>query len=112
MVAQKDGKIIGGLRLIFSDENKFLSHEVPGTEFEYKKFIKKFDQRENLIIGEISSLVVEKNSCGPTITSATMDLLFKEAINRGCHYIFGVATALVCRNDRKIILSLVYVKIR
>ena len=41
LVAVKDGVVIGGLRLMFSDRSKYLANEIPGTQFEYEKLIRK-----------------------------------------------------------------------
>lgn len=108
VVALKDGKVVGGMRMMFSDQCQFMSNEIPGTQFNYKNLIYKYDTRENLIFSEISALVVEKNNRDSNVTSAMMDLLFKASKEHGCHYVFGVAVATVCRSDRRTLRRLGY----
>lgn len=108
VVAVKDSKVVGGMRLMFSDQCKFLSNETPGTQFVYRKLIEKYDTREGLIFAEISALVVAEGNRDSSFTTMMFDKLFKEAKLHGCHYVFGVAIVLVCRNDRKAIKRLGY----
>ena len=107
-VAVENGKVIGGIRVMFSDQCEFLSNEIPGTQYDYKKFIKKYDHREDLIISEISALVVEKHHRDSNVTTAMFDYLFNESRVHGCNYVFAVAVAVVCRNDRKTLRRLGY----
>jgi hypothetical protein len=108
IVATKNGEVIGGMRLMFSDQCNFLSNEVPGTQFTYKKLIEKYDKREDLIFAEISALVVAEGNRDSVLTTMMFDKLFQESKLYGCNYVFGVAIALVCRNDRKTIRRLGY----
>lgn len=108
IVATRGGKVIGGMRLTFSDEYDHLPNEIPGTEFNFKNLIKKYDPRDNLIFSEISALVVAKHERNSQIAEAMFDYLLKESKKHGCHYVFGVASALVCRSDRKTIKRLGY----
>ena len=107
-VAVEGGKVIGGIRAMFSDECEFLSNEIPGTQYDYKKFIKKYDHRENLVISEISALVVEKNHRDSNVTAAMFGCLFEESKARGCNYVFAVAVAVACRSYRKTLRRLGY----
>ena len=102
-VVVKDGKVIGGARLMFSDRSQFLSNEIPGTQYDYKKFIRKYDNRENLLIGEVSSVVVEKSHRDSSATAAVFSCLLEKSKSQGCDYIFAVAVAVVCRSQRKIL---------
>ena len=102
-VAVENGKVIGGARATFSDQCQFLPNEIPGTEYDYKKFITKYDQRENLVLSEISALAVEKNHRDSNVTAAMLDILFKESKVHGCNYVVGVAVAAACRSYRKTI---------
>ncbi len=108
VVAVENKKVIGGARVTFSDESEFLPNEIPGTQYDYKKFIKKYDDRENLILSEISSLTVEKNYRDSNVTAAMVDILFKESKTHGCNYVFAVAIAVVCRSYRKTIKKIGY----
>ncbi len=108
VVAIGDGKVVGGMRLMFSDECGLLSNEISGTQYEYKKFISKYDNRENLIIGEMSLPVVRKTFRDFSATDLMMKTLFDEAVKHGCDYVFGVSIAAACRNDRRIAKRLGY----
>lgn len=108
IVAVSEGRVIGGMRLMFSDECEFLSNEIPGTQYDYKKFIKRYDSRDNLVISEISALVVDKDFRNSTVATSMMEALFKKSVEHGCDYVFGVAVALVCRNDRRTVKRLGY----
>lgn len=108
VVILKDGEVVAGSRLMFSDECQYLSNEIPGTQYEYSKIIRKYDERENLIVSEISSLVVKKGFRDSLLTKMLLDAMFKESERRNCHYIFAVAVVLACRNYRKILRNLKY----
>jgi len=108
IVAVKNGVVVGGMRLMFSDSCDYLSNEVPGTQYEYIKYIRKYDNREKLIIGEISALVVRKNYRDNKVSLAMFDAIFKKAKEHGCHYVFGVTVPLVCRSDRRTLRQIGY----
>lgn len=98
-VNSKD-EVIGGMRLIFSNECKFLASEVPGTQYEYKKYIKKYDDRENLIISEFSAFVVAEGYRNTTITSYLLKYSIEKSIEHGCNYTFGVTNLAIARSYR------------
>lgn len=106
VVAVKNGKVIGGVRVMFSDQCKFLSNELPGTQFTYRKLIEKYDKRENLLYLEVSAVVVEKSNRDSSITEKMFDQVLKKAVEYGCDYIFGVAIAVVCRDYRRVLKRL------
>lgn len=108
IVAVKNGKVIGGTKLMFSDENKFLSNEIPDTDFNYKSIIQKYDKRENLIFSEISSVVVVKGERDRSVSTKMFKANLEESKKHGCHYICGVGVAVVCRDYRRIFKELGY----
>lgn len=107
-VATRGGKVIGGMRLMFSDGCNFLSNELPGTQYDYKKFIKKYDDREGLIIAEISAIVVADGDRDSAVSTAMFDHIFKEAVAHGSHYVFGVTVPIVCRRNRRTLKQIGY----
>ncbi len=107
-VAVKDGKVIGGIRIMFSDSADYLSNEVVDTEYEYKKVIKRFDNRDNLLIGEGSALVVAKGHRDSSVALELFRALFEESKRGGCDYVFAVSVPSVCRRDRTTIRRLGY----
>ncbi len=107
-VVIKDGEVIGGARLMLSNECQYLSSEVPGTQYEYKKYIRKYDLREDMIISEVSALAVVKKYRNRSISTKLLDLLIRESQKCGAHYIFGTAVAVTCREYRLIFNSIGY----
>jgi GNAT superfamily N-acetyltransferase len=101
VIATHNGEVVGGMRIMFSDCCEYLSNEVPGTQYEYRKLIQKYDNREDLVFGEISSLFVKKDYRHSEVATSMMEKLFNKAKDHGCNYIFAVAVATVCRNDRR-----------
>ncbi len=108
VVTMRDGKVVGGMRVMFSDECQFLSNEIPGTQYSYEKFIRKYDPRENIVIGEVSGVVVHKEHRNETVTMALFDCAFKTSEKHGCHYAFGVSAATVCRSYRRTLAKIGY----
>lgn len=108
VVAIKDGKVIGGMRLIVSDCVDYFPNDRIGTEFTYKNFLQKYDLDSNALFCEISAFTVEKNNRDSTISTKMFEFGFPEMKKLGCKYILGVAGAIVCRNYRKEINRLGY----
>lgn len=101
IVAVSNNKVIGGIRLMFSNEYKYLSNEIPGTQFEYVKFIRKYDERwEDLVLAEISALVVHKDYRDNVVVRELIDKVLHMSDDNSCHYVFAVATVVSCRNYR------------
>ena len=101
IVAVKGGNVVGGVRLMFSDEAGFMSNEIPGTEFCYDPIIKKYDQRDGLINSEISSVVVSPDERDGSVSRKLFEVSLKEIRNHKCHYLCGVAMVAVCREYRR-----------
>jgi hypothetical protein len=108
VIVANGSEVIGGMRLMFSDQCKYLSNEIPGTHYEYKKIIQKYDARENLLISEISSVVVNVGYRDKTVSEAMFDFSFRNAKNHGCHYVFGITIPAIARNYRGILIKLGY----
>jgi hypothetical protein len=100
IVATKDEKVIGGCRIMISNQCKILSNEIPQTKYNYKNVIKKYDKREDLVFGEISSGVVVKEERNRLISKKMLGASLEEFKKHGCDYIFAVAVAVACRNYR------------
>jgi len=108
LVATRNGKVIGGTRIMFSDECDYLSNEIPGTDFNYKTIVKKYDNRENIVFSEISSVVVVKGERDRSISMKLFEANLSASKQHGCHYICGVGVAVVCRDYRRIFKELGY----
>lgn len=108
LVAMRDGKVIGGTRIMFSNECEYLSNEIPGTDFNYNDIVRKYDKRENIIFSEISAVVVADGERDRSVSMRMFEENLKESQRRGCHYICGVGVAVVCRDYRRIFRELGY----
>ena len=108
LVATKNSKVIGGTRIMFSDECDLLSNEIPGTDFNYKTIVQKYDKRENIVFSEISSVVVAKGERDRSVSMKMFEVNLRESQEHGCHYICGVGVAVVCRDYRRIFKELGY----
>ncbi len=108
LVAVRNGKVIGGTRIMFSDECDRLSNEISGTELNYQSIIKKYDKREGIVCSEISAVVVAKGERDRSVSMKMFEANLEEAHKHGCNYICGVGVAVVCRDYRRIFRELGY----
>lgn len=102
-VNKNSGEVLGGIRLMFSDECRTLSNEIPGTQFEYKQVLRRFNRisaDENVVMSEFSALVVHPRYRDNTITSSLIQVIFSESEKHDCDYFFAVAQAISCRSYR------------
>lgn len=98
MVVLKEGEIIGGMRLMFSDECGYFSSERPGTQFQYEKVVRRYhDDRENLVNVEVSGLASSEDGRDFSAVKSMYTLAIEHSIARSCNYIFGVASPSACR---------------
>jgi hypothetical protein len=100
-VAVKDNDLIGGIRVNFSNKCGFLSNEIPGTQYEYRRLIEKYDKREGLVFSEASALAIRKDFRKSEISTKLFEMAFEISKKNNINYIFAVAVATVCRNDRR-----------
>ncbi len=101
IVAVKEGRVVGGMRLLTSRWVEYFPNEVPGTEFTYRSFLKKFELDVDAVISEISAFFVEKNHRDSTISTMMIDCAFEEAKLQKCDYNIGISTPSLCRSHRK-----------
>lgn len=100
---KKTGEVLGGIRLMFSDQYRNLSNEIPGTQFEYKQVLKRFNKigaNEDVLLSEFSALVVNPRYRDNTITDLFFRVMLGESEKYGCDYFFAVAPAISCRSYR------------
>ncbi len=102
IVSVSGGEVVGGMRLMLSDECSYLSNERAGTQYEYRKFIQNDDRKNHLTIAEVSAFVVEKTYRNFCVMEAMFDFVFKEAVAHGCEYVVAVTSPLTCRGLRMI----------
>lgn len=101
IVAVKDGKVVGGMRLLTSHWVEYFPNEVPGSEYTYKNFMRKFALEADAVISEISAFFVEKEHRDSTISTMMIECAFEEAKIQGCTYNIGISTPSLCRSHRK-----------
>ncbi len=101
IVAVKDGKVIGGMRLLISNQVDHFPNEELGTEFTYRNFLQKVGLDQDAVIAEISSFFVEKNNRDSTVSTMMFRRASEEAEISNCSYIVAVAMPLVCRSNKK-----------
>jgi hypothetical protein len=108
IVAVKNGKVVGGVRAMISNECDHLSNEIPGTEYVYDPIIAKYDGREKLNFFEISAVVVAKGERNGKVSSELFWHALRKAKVLSCDYLCGVAMVVTCRDYRRIFNSFGY----
>lgn len=108
IIATQNDKVVGGMRLMFSNQCNYLSNEMLGSQYEYRKVINKYDDRENMLFGEISAVFVDESKRDKTVVEAMFKFGFKYAKDYGCYYVFGVAVPAVSRDYRRIFAKIGY----
>jgi hypothetical protein len=105
-VATVDDEVIGGIRIMFEDENISFSSETPNSKYIYRKYLefkKETDlefKNETILpnqIAEISSLVVNKLHRNNLVSSSLTNYVIELAKLRNIKYIFSIASEFHCR---------------
>ncbi len=102
IVVTRNHRLVGGMRLMFSDECSYLSNEYPGTQFEYKQVLKRYAMPSDVKILEVASVIVRKGERDFSATESMFDLVVSVARSRSCSYIFGTTLVVACRLYRLI----------
>lgn len=116
MVVVKDDHVVGGSRLMFSDECPYLSNEHPGTVFQYKKVLERYENRceevannlSNMVISEISAVASNKEGRNSEIVESIFMLSAQASKERSCYCVCGVAQVALCRFYRMVWHKLKY----
>jgi len=108
IVAVRDGKVIGGMRLLNSSQVDCFPNEEAGTEFMFRTFLKNVGLDCEAKISEVSAFFVEKESRDSTVSTMLFDVAFREAEQQKCLYTIGISTVALCRSHRKDINRLGY----
>jgi N-acyl-L-homoserine lactone synthetase len=108
IVAVRDGKVVGGMRLLTSSWVEYFSNEVAGTEFTYKNFMRNSGLDAEASISEISAFFVDKNHRDSNISKMLIDCALEEARLQGCIYNIGISTPLLNRSYRRDVRRLGY----
>lgn len=106
LIVAKGDRVVGGCRLMFSDECKYFSNEHPGTIFQYKKVLERYEAKywaetginpHDLVLSEISAVVASKDARNNEIVESMFVILAKSSEERSCYSICGVAQVNLCR---------------
>lgn len=108
IVAVRDGKVIGGMRLLNSDQVDSFPNEEVGSKFIFRNFLKDAGLDFEAKISEVSAFFVEKESRDSTVSTMLFEVAFREAAAQGCLYTIGISTVALCRSHRKDINRLGY----
>jgi hypothetical protein len=104
VVAVKDEKVVGGMRLLMSDqmeEAKIKSpNEEPEEGFTYKILLEKIGMNVSVPYSEISAIAVAKECRDREVTKKMFDVLTKTSESYGCCCVLGVAVSVTCRDYR------------
>jgi hypothetical protein len=106
LIVAKGDRVVGGCRLMFSDECKYFSNEHPGTIFQYKKVLERYEAKywaetginpHDLVLSEISAVVASKDARNNEIVESMFSQCLEIMQSRSCDYLFGVAQVKLCR---------------
>lgn len=107
MIVTKKGKVIGGMRLMFTGECEYFSAEYPGTQFQYEKVVRRYhDGRENITGMESSGIAVVDESRNFTVLESMFEVATAHAVSCSCDYIYGIALPVTCRLYRIVLEKL------
>ena len=76
IAVMRGDKVVGGARIMFSDDAKVLSNDVLG-ELSHRDIIQKYDKREELIFSEVSAFCVAKHERDRTISKRIIEATLK-----------------------------------
>jgi N-acyl-L-homoserine lactone synthetase len=108
IIAVRGGEVIGGTRIMFSNECEILSNDTAGEDYTHLSVVQKYDKREDLVLSEVSAFVVARNERDRTISKVLIEHGINMSKERGCNYICAVGVAAVCRDYRRILKELGY----
>ena len=108
IAVNSDNKVIGGLRVMSSTCNEYLSDEFAGTEFTYPNLFEKMGLDKTLDYAEIDGVVVAKEHRNRYVMKEIVRVAADYAESEGCAYLIGIAPLHICRNDRAVFRSLGY----
>ena len=100
------GTVIGGVRLMFSNEAKYLSNEYPETSFTFANLFKQTTMDAVGIYSEVSALIVDKNYRDRNVTKSMLEVVFTSSVMQKCSHVIGIAILPYCRNYRAIFKSI------
>lgn len=99
-VALKNGKLVGGACVMFSEDCELLSNELPNTRYNYTEVLKTLDERSGLNYSEVSGVVVAKNYRDRSVTEKIFEKIISESKNRNHHYVVGISLLAIAREYR------------
>lgn len=98
VVAISDGKVVGGMRLMFSSDSSLLSNEMLGTKCLYKNCYNKISrQKKNLSFCEISNVVVVPEMRNSDALQNMFQAAIAESKKSKNNYLCGVTTLEIAK---------------
>lgn len=104
-------EVIGGLRIMMSINNQYLSDENPGTNYTYRNLLKFLDLDSTQHYMEIDGFVVKKGYRDRHVAARVGSYALDYAKSAGCKYLIAIAALATCRNDRVLLRNLGYQEI-
>lgn len=99
-IALKNGQLVGGACVMFSEDCELLSNEIPNTRYNYTEVLKTLDERSGLSYSEVSGVVVAKNHRDRSVTEKIFEKIISESKNRNHHYVVGISLLAIAREYR------------
>ncbi len=111
-LALKDDEVVGGLRIMTSVDNEYLSDENPGTKYTYRNLLKFLDLDATKHYMEVDGFVVKKEYRDRYVAAEVVKHTLKYSVDKGCLYLIAIAALSTCRNDRILLKRLGYKDIK
>ena len=93
LIAKKDDKVVGGVRIIFGEEVDFFSSECPNSKYLYLDYLKTKNESVNKKkLAEISSLVIDYNYRNSILSTEMLKVLYENAKLKKIKFVFSVST--------------------
>ncbi len=103
-----DGKVVAGARFLLSTSKLFTNNEEPWNGFSIRKFLQDKGYNPEAKYCEIDDIVIAKQFRTRLLLKKMFRIMIERAEDEYCDYMFGLAIASACRNDRLMFHSLGY----
>lgn len=111
-LALKGDEVVGGLRIMMSVDNEYLSDENPGTKYTYRNLLKYLNLDSTKHYVEVDGFVVKKEYRDRHVAAEVVKHALKYSVDNGCVYLIAIAALATCRNDRILLKRLGYKDIK
>lgn len=108
VILDNNDNLVGGARLMVSENGELLSGEVENSKYLYKNLFEKIGGDINAKYSEIDGLVVAPEKRDRTVTDSVLSACIKKSLELGCKYIVAIANPVYCRIYRQAYKSVGY----